>query len=279
MTNDTTTPTIHSPKNLVTEDYEYAGAGWNHIEGMPGWVLAQGDHSLELSRWIGRTDRTGRGTHQCHHCGARMIWFVIYRHIPTGDAVVVGETCAERFDLPTAEFHRMRKAQQLNRKAAKLTQQVQDFADANPDLAFMADPDHRHTNDFVADVAAKLRKYGSLSDKQVAAVRKAVTRDAERLARFAEADGGDDREKVPTGRVQITGEVVSTKEVENDFGISWKMLVKDERGFKVWGTIPTGLKAHRGAKVTFAAAVEPSRDDEYFGFYKRPTKAQLLQEA
>jgi hypothetical protein len=31
----------------------------------------------------------------------------------------------------------------------------------------------------------------------------------------------------------------------------------------------------KGKRVSFVAAVEPSKDDQKFGFFKRPTKAKL----
>ena len=31
----------------------------------------------------------------------------------------------------------------------------------------------------------------------------------------------------------------------------------------------------KGAKIAFTARLEPSRDDEAFGFYKRPTKVEV----
>ena len=77
----------------------------------------------------------------------------------------------------------------------------------------------------------------------------------------------------------ITGEVLGTKTDYNAFGAVQKMLVKDDRGFKVWGTIPGSITAVKGCRVTFTAAIEPSKDDDRFGFYKRPTKAAILEEA
>jgi len=86
-------------------------------------------------------------------------------------------------------------------------------------------------------------------------------------------------EPCPAGRVVVTGEVLSVKLQDGYYGSTWKMLVKDDRGFKVWGSIPSSLDASRGCRVTFTAAIEPSNDDDKFGFFKRPTKAAILEEA
>jgi hypothetical protein len=72
------------------------------------------------------------------------------------------------------------------------------------------------------------------------------------------------------------------------FGGQWKMLVRDDSGFKVWGSIPSkmfdlatenGVEPHgnsfKGKRVSFTAALQPSEDDPKFGFFKRPTKPEV----
>jgi hypothetical protein len=86
----------------------------------------------------------------------------------------------------------------------------------------------------------------------------------------------------------VTGVIISTDIRDTSFGMQWKMLVRDDSGFKVWGSIPSKLhepveengewltgQAMKGKRVSFVAAVEPSKDDQKFGFFKRPTKAKL----
>lgn len=93
---------------------------------------------------------------------------------------------------------------------------------------------------------------------------------------------------VPTGKATVTGVVVSWKEAVNRFSYYaetiLKVVVEDGRGFRVFGTCPAKLveavdgdmDALKGAMVTFNATLEPSKDDELFGFFKRPTKVALL---
>lgn len=110
--------------------------------------------------------------------------------------------------------------------------------------------------------------------------------EAVKVAEAARAAAGE-IEPVPTGRVTITGEVVGISERYSDYGVTFKLTVKDDRGFKVWVTRPRAIDSvelpgggwrelARGDRVTFDATVEPSRDDEFFGFGKRPTKARVL---
>lgn len=79
-------------------------------------------------------------------------------------------------------------------------------------------------------------------------------------------------------RIRVTGTVLSTKSVEGYYGMQWKMLVRvpvDGGAFKLWGTIPSAIDPEVGDTVTFMARVERSRDDESFGFFSRPTKAEV----
>lgn len=99
---------------------------------------------------------------------------------------------------------------------------------------------------------------------------------AEAVVRIA-AEQASEPEPSPVveGRIRVTGTVRSTKWVDNAYGGSLKMLVVDDRGFKVWGSVPSALSVERGDRVAFTATVKASDDDETFGFYSRPAKAAL----
>lgn len=116
----------------------------------------------------------------------------------------------------------------------------------------------------------------------------------------------------PTGRLVVTGEVVSTKIVDGDYGTAYKIMVKDDQGFRVWVSIPkaqadeayeawldqieaNGSSVHdfgsgvwfvgtndgvytgvKGKRITFTATLEPSKDDVSFAFGSRPTKGSWI---
>ena len=82
-----------------------------------------------------------------------------------------------------------------------------------------------------------------------------------------------------TGRVEVAGVVTSTDSRANDFGVRYVMTVKDDRGFRVWGTIPSAINPSVGDRVAFTATVEKSDKDSTFGFYTRPSKARMLETA
>ena len=118
-------------------------------------------------------------------------------------------------------------------------------------------------------------------------------RQTERQARQAAEEARKaDAEDAPTGRTTITGTVVSVKARDNGFQVVHKMTVVDDRGFKVWGSVPKALDGQTiwgendvveiprvapGERITFTATVEPSSDDKTFGFFKRPTKAEFVE--
>jgi hypothetical protein len=84
---------------------------------------------------------------------------------------------------------------------------------------------------------------------------------------------------VPAGRVEVTGTVISTREERSQYGTQHKALVEDDRGFRLWGNLPSAIyRAEKGDRVTFVAGLTASRDDEFFGFWKRPTKAAFLDQ-
>ena len=79
-------------------------------------------------------------------------------------------------------------------------------------------------------------------------------------------------------RQTICGIVLAIKSVDTDYGTTEKMLVGDDRGFRVWGSVPS--KAYwvdKGARVIFNASLSKSNKDESFGFFKRPTKVGVFQ--
>ena len=137
--------------------------------------------------------------------------------------------------------------------------------------------------------------YGKLSEKQCAIVRERIKGDTKRQAEW-EAKRAEEAalaEPVPSGRHVITGVVLSTREEERSFGYNmsdWctKLLVKDDRGFKVWGTAASSIcplkdagddGVCKGDTVTFTATLTPSDDDSKFGFFKRPSGASIINHA
>lgn len=275
----TTRTDLHSPTNLVTEDYTYVAA-FDTQEGIANKpeVYVTWRNGI-YSKVFATNDE--RGMNQCHHCGARMRYTAVLEHTPTGQYIAVGETCADgRFSMATADFHKLRKAAELDRAGQRIRKLVAEFIEANQDLAWLDTKDYStfphalQTNSFVCDIARKLRHYGNLSQAQADAVRKTV---AAHKVREETPKVVEETAPVVEGRIIITGTVVSTKWQDSDFGGSLKMLVKDDRNFKVWGTVPSSLdEVGPGVRVSFTGTVTKSDNDESFGFFRRPTKASKV---
>lgn len=279
---------VHRPTALVTEDYEYAYCYDAHPhEGDRGAAMHLLNALIDEGWHFGQV----HGGDTCDHCGARLRYVAVLKHHPTHTLIKVGETCLEnRFELATTEFHRLRKAAELNRERTKLADRYTAWKAADPRnqeaIDFLVEAVEENDNHgyggFYFDLLHKARRYGELSEKQVAAALKARDRDAAFAARKA-AEAAE-RNPVVTGKaVEVTGEVVAVKMHENAYGSRLVMTVKDDRGFLVWGTVPRDLlgggERLKGTHVSFTAAVEASDRDECFGFFKRPRKARKLATA
>ena len=312
---------VHSPVNLVTEDYEYIDSFDNQPE--PGayfgsggtWTLDDGteikgtNYRNAYDSWLrhlvgaSKTARYG-DCFQCDHCGARIRYVAVVRHNPTGDHIAVGETClGNRFERATADFQQLRKQAQLDREQQRLLKAFNEFREAHTEVDW--DVIDASENGFVIDVVRKLRTWGSISDKQLAAIQTAVVRDAEKAAAPVVPTV-----PVPTGKVVIEGKVVSLQWRENDYGSVHKALVivtTPEGEYKIWTTVAKALEGQWGClgcgstgvvcnngcdsqnytagyigavevgdTIRFTATVDRSDRDESFGFAKRPTKASIV---
>lgn len=146
---------------------------------------------------------------------------------------------------------------------------------------------------FITDVAWKLRANGELSPRQLSSLETAIARtikaeerEAHRAERKALLDAGQrpaDYSPAPSGRVEVTGEIVSVKGYENSFSpyagaTTWKMLVRADAGYKVWATIPNGIRGIKGERIRFTAMLTPKTEDPEFAIAKRPSKAETLSE-
>ncbi|XKH58370.1 hypothetical protein LG293_17235 (plasmid) [Citricoccus nitrophenolicus] len=123
--------------------------------------------------------------------------------------------------------------------------------------------------DFGDSLRASLQANASLTARQTDAI----------LRIAAEKAAEPDPAPVAEGRGVVTGVIKSIKWQESEYGGSLKMLVLDDRGFKVHGTVPSSLGddgLYRGDRVSFTGICQASEDDETFGFFKRPTKAAAI---
>ncbi len=285
---------VHAPKNFIPEDYEYAYSYDAHPEEgdqrftwpILNALIAEGWHFEQV-----------HGGDTCDHCGARLRYVAVMKHLPSHTLIKVGETCLDnRFGLATAEFHKLRKAAKLNRERAHLATQRRENLEK-----FLADPEAASAYEwakarveadddwgfgdfgdepgFRYNFVRTVEKYGEVSEKFMAAMLRDMAKTTEREAKRAaeraalEANG----KPCPTGKHTVIGEIIKLDVSENAYGSREVMTVRTDDGYKIWGTQPTKLyDAMVGARVTFTATLEPSERDEFFGFFKRPTKPAVL---
>lgn len=198
-------------------------------------------------------------------------------------------------DRATAEAHAHKRAQAKARRDAKRNAEalarMEKMAEAQAALPadvreFLETSGQRiedglERSNFVRSMVDRYNTYramvewGGFTPAQVAAVRKVIT------DRQADSNARAELGPVATGRRLIEGIVQSVKLVDGDWGSTFKMLVIEADGHKVYGSIPNNLLEGRmsddliGLQVSLTATVEASRNDESFGIFKRPTKAGI----
>lgn len=280
----------HSPKKINPANYRYVTAFYSGSSAAyetayrnenEAWTKALDAHPMFAGNFTAK--RT------CDHCGAIFSHGVCYLHVPSQRLVHVGHVCAENTMLPNVdEAARARIRAERIAKAVKTQIDNEEYRLGvlanNPELVPALELDHY----IVQDIRRRFDgPKPSISDKQIALVLKIAREEAARVVQQAE-EMLQPKVPVPVGKgIEIEGTIVSTKWVDNDYGGSVKMLVKDDRGFKVYGTMPKALDATfnernehvaagRGDRIKFSATVEASRDDVAFGFFKYPRKAERL---
>jgi hypothetical protein len=291
---------------VVYEDGAGGPAGWLH----EGSELRVEHEVRDEAAWKRYQDReVDNSNGKCACCGHNLAYSCIVEHVPTGEFYGIGRDCFANIECLqehagwlsyTSERAVARVA--AGKKAAKERKagDVREgkFAEEHPDLAALlawaknppvaADhPSYRVISYAVAiwsDFRSTVRRYGKLSDKQIAfgvklhgeAVAK-LAADEERAAAVLAAKAAGLR--APEGRCEVTGLVVALKLVESDFGCSTKCLVDFGNGTRAWGTYPSTATGGKGDRVRFRASFEVSQKDALFAFYKRPSNWTVLEEA
>jgi hypothetical protein len=302
----------HSKANYIPEDYEFVSVlfqgravGEDYAAVVEAWLeessseeYVRGEELLETVPVDG--NHKAKGT--CDHCGAWFKFGGVLLHKPTGRAIAVGRTCLFRDfggiggTMTRAEFD-FRRLEELAKRARERAKAKAAAEARIAELGLEEDLDVDHY--IIRDIKQRAFRYGKLSDNQANLVRKLARevrdRAAERATEPAPAP-------VVEGKgVQVEGKLLTVREEESQFGspyhanYTYKMLVLDDRGFRVWGTCPESLfEAFHGntddlgslqymqrhkPRVRFVANLEASRKDKCFGFFKRPRKAEVLNHA
>ena len=278
---------IHSEKNIKIDDYRYVMAmdfeapDYLDVEEYKEWVREMANLRKMLDEHGVHVHKSSR---QCDHCGAHFKYGCVIEHLPTGGLLTVGGTCAiNRFELTQAEFDVMKLKKYRAAALARRTHwlRLMAWGRANRECLRVLIRDKKHH--FIESLRYSLLDNHELTENQISAALRVGMRNADYAAQRAKEAAA--RALVVAGkRIQICGTVVSTKTVDGYYGSVLKMLVRDARGFLVYGTVPQSilisfLDAHIvGGDVQFAADIEASKDDPTFGFFRRPTKATFTKQ-
>lgn len=283
---------IHRPSAIIPADYGFVA--FDYI----------GPESADLS-FIERDRRTFRvhaeqtggkfSGHEhggsCHVCGAHALYTAIFYHAKTNSYIRTGEDCAEKVALGNpALFKAFRERVRVGVEAAAGKRKAQRvLADGgltraweiymSPDTVCVEAGRVRYEENTICDIVAKLVRFGSISAKAIEFLRALLVRLDERAVREA-ARAAETAAAAPVpvtaGRVRFTGKVLSIKQPDEYSQFPQrKMLVQHETGYKLWGSIPASLSVEKGDTVSFVAMIERSKDDEKFGFFRRPTSAEI----
>jgi hypothetical protein len=296
---------IHRPSAIIVDEYQYVGVEHIKIESL-GDAMHQTYMREQIRAHMATTGGTySRHTHggNCHVCGnANAIYTILFYHPLTNVYVRLGKDCAEKLEYSESEFNAFvsahkhytelkagkRKAQGFLEekgigRAWAIREEYLNTPSAHSQIEGEMTPtqvaavrkafqDEKEAST-ICDMINKLIKYGDMSDKAVAYIKVMIARidrrpeiEAQRAAERAAA------KDCPTGRVTVTGKIVSVKVVEGFYGTQIKMVLKSDEGFVVYATVPSSIfEPKKDMKITIKATLTPSDDDPKFGFGKRPT--------
>lgn len=229
----------------------------------------------------------------CQHCGTPIRYYCVIEN-EEGVNFVVGSDCVEK----TGDFGIMRAAAAAKRekdrrvraanKARKAAARREAFAKErkeSPKLLF-----GKNKGKTAAELVETEQGYArwiletdAFEDMTRFRADLAATDFAKALeAEKAEAAAKEaTRPNLTDGRQEFTGRIVGFKHASFYTArrevFTLKMIVELEDGNKVYSTVPAAIAdADKGDTVKFTATLEVSRDDNHFGFCKRPSKATIL---
>lgn len=216
----------------------------------------------------------------CPKCGGKGHLFG-YEHVMGGVCFLCGGANTHnrqtRVDLKkaaqaakAARTRDLKKVAEREREAAELLAKSSAFLDTRPALAAALATDHP----ILKDLAGSLRRWGSLSEKQMALALKIASDETNKPAEI----------EPPTGREEIEAVVLAIKPPHPDAMYpAWKLVLRVETPtgeYRLHGTLPSALDDEdvaTGDRVRIRATIAPK--EAGFGFFKRPTHAVIVARA
>ena len=214
---------------------------------------------------------------RCTRCGGQGGWrgwpgWTCYRCAGTGI-----DPTPEIVRTPEEEAKLAKRRQQYHdRKLRKAEEQLESNLNAHEGLreafetAYAEGNDHCLTG-FATDIMSKARRF-DLTEKQAEAFIEHIDKRIQTHREREEA-----KVPAPEGRVNIEGKIATARVEYNHYGSTVKILLIDDRGFKVWVTLPSKIMdAEIGDRVMMTVTLTPTDDDPTFAIGKRPTKGEIV---
>lgn len=167
----------HRPSAIRPDEYLYVGAFDGSLGSADPDDLDGAAEALKASVESSSTS-VYRDTSRCDHCGAHLRYAVVWRHEPTGQNICTGEICARETmivpDRMALDLKRLkgRAKRRREREAAQMK-----AAERYPEAVEILNG-YRGEDRFLADVARKFGRYGTLTRRQAAAVVRAHGRES-----------------------------------------------------------------------------------------------------
>lgn len=316
---------IHSPKNFDPQAYDYIGIAFSgdsslppfmpesietfieqNPHGVPNRSLYQCDHcgawhkyttifQHENGEWVsvgqdcaeGRFTMPDRATFEA----ARLRSSMAAKRAAAKKSAALSEYFDANPEMGEAFEWADDLGSQIHRLRADVNDALDNYGDWTPEAVELNKELKAlerlvgYNTQVITEIQGSLYRYGSISEKQEAFVKRLHGEGMEKLSKAKEiAEKVAALTPLKEGRYEVTGSIVSTKTYENDYGVTHKMLVQVDEDHRAFGTIPSSilddwfapLEDLKGRTVTFTARFENKDND--FAIFSRPTKASLKED-
>lgn len=276
------------------ESFDYSDSG--HRDDQTGLYCSDIIEPMSCEA-IRKLNESGYSLDHCTHCGASLVRGNVWHHKPTGEFIIMGNTCSERTQFSKSDFdtymseHKLDLAKSLARfKNNYKYKVIRPLLEDSIDLVFKGEY-------VVRNIVSKMVRYRKLpSHKQIRFIRNIPLwnkQAEERQKAREEAKANVISTMTPWAeeRQTITGKVISFKEVVTDFGECTKVVVELEDGKRCYGTTPkkrlpydAGMNTiakwsyQVGDTISFNAGITVSSKDKSFAFFSRPSLTKIFRD-
>jgi len=237
--------------------------------------------------------------HHCAICGHSLKISCAVTHKPTGNGYWIGRDCARKITELQKFGDIIKGATVALAQRLACDKREADFMAEHPDAIGIITWSKRPAAPRICrDICEKLRRFGSISEKQIALLEKIRQ---QYIDRRAKATG-----TATNGRQLVTGRVVKVVVEDKTVGRWGKTMIANVildlgNGVRLMGNLPEYTEVNElimsrvpqylqtlgyevsnheivkvGDTVQFTATVQQSQRDDLFGFWKRPVKFQYI---